>query len=69
MFGTYYWFVTLFLMYLGRGLALRIKSDCYTVRKVLPNSLFVTDDSIAKLYVTLSLVKEREMVENFVTLL
>ena len=56
-------------MYLGRGLALRIKSDCYTVRKVLPNSLFVTDDSIAKLYVTLSLVKEREMVENFVTLL
>ena len=29
--------------------------------------LYVTDDAIAKLYVTYSLVKWREMVENLVT--
>ena len=31
-------------------------------------SLYLTDDTTAKLHVTYSLVKQMEMVENFVTL-
>ena len=45
------------------------KGDRYTVRIFLEDFavLFVTDDAIAQLYVTYSLVKWRETVENLVT--
>ena len=45
------------------------KGDRYTVRNFLEDFavLFVTDDAIAQLYVTYSLVKWRETVENLVT--
>ena len=40
----------------------------YTVRNVLADfAVCVTDGAIAKLYVTKSLVKQSELVENFVT--
>ena len=45
------------------------KRDRYTIRNFLEDFavLFVTDDAIAQLYVTYSLVKWRETVENLVT--